>query len=365
MNISVVGVGYVGRALAQSLAKQHQVTVFDIDSKKTQGLGDDIRIASSLSLAAKESDYIIIAVPTDYDDASHQFNTASVDTVIAEILTENPTATIVIKSTVPVGYTRAKQLSYPEAALIFCPEFLRENSALEDAIHPTRIVVGYDKSNPCSTCKARQFAEIIRNLSGDKDVPILLVGMDEAEAIKLFANTYLALRVSYFNELDTYAMLRGLNSADIIKGVCLDPRIGEGYNNPSFGYGGYCLPKDTKQLLHNFDAVPQNLIEATIHSNKTRKEAIAQEIVHRVKTLNNPVIGIYRLSMKLGSDNYRQSAILDILPLLRMAGLTVQIYEPLVKEDRFLDAPVVHDRKEFLESSSIIVANRIDENLKP
>ena len=365
MKLAVIGIGYVGKALAEALSKNHSVYAFDIDSEKGKNLDARIQFVSSMEEALVQAEFTIIAVPTNYNESSHQFDVSKVFDVVEQIQAINKETTIVIKSTVPVGFTRILQQSYPCSTILFCPEFLRENKALEDVLHPARIVVGYEQSNRDSEDKSSRFATIMKNLSSNLDIPVLMTGFEEAEAIKLFSNTFLALRISYFNELDSYALHHHLNSEDIIRGVCMDPRIGEGYNNPSFGYGGYCLPKDTKQLLHNFDAVPQNLIEATIKSNATRKEAIAKEIVRLAKKQANPKVGIYRLSMKLGSDNFRQSAILDILPLLRGEGLELCLYEPLIHEKEYLGIPLINNVDEFLSASTLIVANRVDETLRP
>lgn len=361
MNISIIGIGYVGGALARLFARKHQVRVFDIDPSKTKSLPEGIIACETVGEAIRGADYILVAVPTDYDEKTHCFDTSNVDNVLQAIEEHAPHATAVIKSTIPVGYMEQADSKYRIDALFFSPEFLRETSALKDCLHPSRIIVGHRGQKE----KAAEFAEIMKELADEKDIPILLTGYREAEAIKLFSNTYLALRVSYFNELDTFAMLHHMDAADIIQGVCYDPRIGQGYNNPSFGYGGYCLPKDTKQLLNNFSSVPQNLIEAIVRSNDTRKKAVAERIVEEAKRRSpSPTIGIYRLVMKQGSDNFRQSAVIDLLALLLAADLKVQIYEPKIDADIFQGVPVCHTLDSFLSSSTLIVANRLDGNLK-
>ncbi len=384
MNITVVGIGYVGLSLAVMLSARHKVTALDVDPKRIDALnqrkspirdagieswlGDkrlDLRGITNPAEAYKDADFIIVAAPTNYDDATHRFDVSIVDSVLAKINECSPTATVVIKSTIPVGYTAMTQAKFPGLTLLFSPEFLRETKALEDNLNPSRIIVGYAKESQNSLEKARVFAQILADSAEKKDISVLLTGLAEAEAIKLFSNTYLALRVAYFNELDTYAMFRGLNTKEIIDGVCLDPRIQAHYNNPSFGYGGYCLPKDTKQLLHNFDTVPQNIIEAIVKSNETRKQAIATEILNAAKEKGDkPIIGIYRLTMKSGSDNFRQSAILDVIDLLKKEDVHLILFEPSCTTSPIDGLKLTPDLEQFKDSSDLIVANRLDASLK-
>lgn len=367
LKIAVVGTGYVGMSLATLLARQHKVVALDIIEEKVALINsskspvEDKEISYSLAnerlnlcatidkeFAYKDANYIIVATPTDYDPNTNYFNTKSVDSVIADAVLVNPNATIVIKSTVPVGYTENIRKKYGAAKIIFSPEFLREGRALYDNLHPSRIVVGQKSES------AAEFAEILRNCAVEQNVPVLLTGSTEAEAIKLFSNTYLAMRVAYFNELDTYAAKHDLDSRSIIEGVCLDPRIGKQYNNPSFGYGGYCLPKDTKQLLANFNGVPQQLIEAIVYSNSVRKKFIVDEIMRA----GEGVIGVYRLVMKEGSDNFRESSVQHIISALMKKGREVVIYEPSISEDTYLGCPVISEISKFKVESDIILANR-------
>lgn len=316
----------------------------------------------------------MIATPTNYDEKKNYFDTSSVEAAIAAVRQHSPHAWIVIKSTIPVGYTQQLRENLDDDHILFSPEFLREGHALYDNLYPSRIVVGAPQNDAESVEAAHQFASLLAegadpseefriNHDGSTGIPTLVVGTTEAEAIKLFANTYLALRVAYFNELDTYAESRGLNTREIIDGVCFDPRIGDGYNNPSFGYGGYCLPKDTKQLLANYNQVPQNLIEAIVDANRTRKEFVASEVMERIKDVQNPVIGIYRLTMKSGSDNFRQSAIQDVMKQFKANGVPVLIYEPTLDKPDFQGSEVTHNLSEFKERSSVIVANRWNNDL--
>lgn len=367
MKIAVAGTGYVGLSLAVLLARHHDVTAVDIDATKIGLLSsgrspiedadiqrhlDEVPLSLSATLdgdaAYASADLVIVATPTDYDPATNFFNTASVEAAVTQILTANPGAYIVLKSTVPVGFTRSLRERHPGAQIGFSPEFLREGRALHDNLYPSRIVVG-DRSE-----RGREFAEMLRAGSLAPDVRVLLTEPDEAEAIKLFANTYLALRVAYFNELDTYAATRGLDSAQIIEGVGLDPRIGTHYNNPSFGYGGYCLPKDTKQLLANYRNVPQNLITAIVDANTTRKDFIAADILRR----GPRVVGMYRLAMKAGSDNFRASSIQGVMKRIKAKGVEVIVYEPSLTEPEFFGSEVVRDLEEFLDRADVIVANR-------
>ncbi len=380
MNITVVGIGYVGLSLAVMLSSKHRVTALDTNEdkvalllKRVSPLQDDgiekwlkekeldLHPTSSLEEAYRDPSFIILAVPTNYDEKAHYFDTSILDGVLKELERRECRATIVIKSTIPVGYTNEASKRHPDLNILFSPEFLRESKALEDNLHPSRIVVG---SKPEEKEQASAFAELLASCAQSKDIPILLTGYEEAEAIKLFANTYLALRVAYFNELDTYAIYRDLDTKSIVEGVCLDPRIGGFYNNPSFGYGGYCLPKDTKQLLKNFDYVPQNLIRAIVDSNATRKAAIAKEIGEQAKAKKpHPVVGIYRLTMKSHSDNFRQSAILDIIEALRGEGLELRIYEPTLTEKEYLGLPVDNDLDSFKKECDLIAANRFTKDI--
>ena len=372
MKIAVAGAGYVGLSNALLLASHHDVTLVDIDSTRVDAInarhsplvdaGVEKALADpALTLTAtmdatraySDAELIIVATPTDYDPEKNYFNTSTVEAVVAQILSTNPSAVIVIKSTVPVGFTAAQQETHPHAHILFSPEFLREGSALYDNLHPSRIVVG-DKGE-----YGHLFANLMSQAALDTDVPILLTGPTEAEAIKLFSNTYLALRVAYFNELDTYAAVRGLDARSIIEGVGLDPRIGTHYNNPSFGYGGYCLPKDTKQLLANYANVPQNLIEAIVDANTTRKDFIATDILSR----HPGVVGVYRLVMKTGSDNFRTSSIQGIMKRIKAKGIPVIIYEPTLDEDEFFHSEIVHDLADFKARADVIIANRLTDDL--
>ena len=372
MKIAVFGLGYVGMASAVLLARQHQVVAIDVDPHRValvdagQSPVEDPDIGGyladpGLNLTASTdarltvgADFMVIATPTDYDPQANHFDTSSIETVIAWIAENSPDSVVVIKSTVPVGYTEHTSARYPQLTILFSPEFLREGRALHDNLHASRIVVG-NQDEP-----GRVFAGLLAEAALDEDVPILLTGPTEAEAIKLFANTYLALRVAYFNELDTYAATHGLSTREIIEGVGLDPRIGAHYNNPSFGYGGYCLPKDTKQLLANYDTVPQNLIAAVVDANTTRKDFVASDILRR----NPRVVGIYRLVMKEGSDNFRASSIQGIMKRIKAKGIQVVLYEPELPDDEFYGSPVVRDLDEFKRNVDLIVANRMVEELR-
>jgi UDPglucose 6-dehydrogenase len=374
LRITVVGAGYVGLANAVLLAQRNAVTLLDIDEHRIALVNDKkspiadteiepyllekklhLTATTDVANAYEKATFIIIAAPTNYDPNKNYFDTTIVETLISEALQQNPTATIVVKSTVPVGFTVRVRSTHPRASIIFSPEFLREGRALYDNLYPSRIVIG-DKSK-----RAREFAALLQTAAIKKDMPVIFTGPTEAEAIKLFANTYLAMRVAYFNELDTYAELKQLSSREIIKGISTDPRIGDYYNNPSFGYGGYCLPKDSKQLHANFDGVPSTLIRSIITSNDTRIKHIADSILSR----KPKVVGVHRLAMKAESDNFRESAIKHVIDHLHEAGVKVILFEPTLKDTKYEMVDVVEDFEDFIEQSDIIIANRLAKELEP
>lgn len=373
MKIAVAGTGYVGLSLATLLSQKNEVIALDVIPEKVEKINNrispikdkeiedffktkDLNLRATLDYkeAFEGAKFIIISTPTNYDDEKNHFDTSSVEDIIQKVIGMNINTTMVVKSTIPVGFIKAIKQKYNIDNIMFSPEFLREGKALYDNLYPSRIIVG-EKSE-----RAQEFANLLKNASLKDDVEIKFMDSTEAEAVKLFANTYLALRVAYFNELDTYAEIKGLNTKDIIEGVCLDPRIGSHYNNPSFGYGGYCLPKDTKQLLANYDNVPQNLIRAIVRSNRTRKKHITEMIMRK----NPETVGVYRLTMKSGSDNFRASAIQEIIDRLKLEGVDVIIYEPTLKAEQFNNCKVINNFEEFSKKSDVILANRLEEELK-
>ena len=387
MKIAVAGAGYVGFSLAFLLSGDHEVKVVDPDQGKVEKINRrvspikdpdiesrfgkedfDLVATADPKEGYRSAEFVIVAVPTNYDADLHFFDTSHVEEALQAITSANCDAVIVIKSTVPVGYTETLQKKYPGRAILFSPEFLRESKALHDNLHPSRIIVGRKGDDEKAVKAAKDFASLLQNAALVKDVPTLFMDPSEAEAVKLFSNTYLALRVAYFNELDTYALLKRLNAKAIIQGVCLDPRIQDFYNNPSFGYGGYCLPKDSKQLLANYADVPQNLIEAIVKSNQTRKEFIAEEILRLARFGQGEgkqlVVGIYRLAMKANSDNFRDSSVLGVLKILKEKGVETLIYEPSLQEGEFLGSEVVKDLADFKKRSGLIVANRDSRELE-
>ena len=386
MKFTVVGTGYVGLSIATLLAIDNKVEAVDINTKRVElinkgiptiedalikeyfenkiNFGKDNNLYATTTPNYKESDIVIIAVPTNYDENANYFDTSIVEKVISEVVSENKNSLIVIKSTIPIGFCNRMIEKYNTPNIVFSPEFLRESRALYDNLYPSRIIVGTNGDKLVNE-KAKSFIEILKNSILLEDVPTMIIGVTEAESVKLFSNSYLAMRVSYFNELDTCSEINNLNSQEIITGVCLEPRIGMDYNNPSFGYGGYCFPKDTKQLLSNFNGVPENIISAIVSSNTTRKEFIANEILKKLDYDKNKVVGVYRLTMKSNSDNFRCSAIQDIINIIKSKGVEVIIYEPLIEDTEFTGCKIVNDLKTFTSVSDIIIANRFDTKLNP
>ncbi len=379
MKIAVAGTGYVGLSMAVLLSQHNQVIATDIIPEKIEMINNkkspiqdkeveeylatkELNLYATLDAekAYTDADFIVIATPTNYDPQKNYFDTSAVENVIETVLKYNTNAYMIIKSTIPVGYTEQVRRKYNSNKILFSPEFLRESKALYDNLYPSRIIVGTDEDDKACEEASREFADLLKRGAIKKDVDVLFMGFTEAEAVKLFSNTYLALRVAYFNELDTYAEVRGLNTKQIIEGVGLDPRIGNHYNNPSFGYGGYCLPKDTKQLLANYNDVPNNIIGAIVDANRTRKDFIADRII----SMNPKVVGIYRLTMKSNSDNFRASSVQGVMKRIKAKGIEVVVYEPTLKEESFFNSKVLRDINAFKQISDVIIANRFNEEIE-
>ena len=382
MKIAVIGMGYVGLANAVLLAKHNEVVVVDIIQRKVDLLNNkkspvsdkdienylqneslNIKATTNIKDAIEGASYVLVCTPTDYNPDTNKFDTSSIDKIIEDVKTYNSKAWIVIKSTVGIGYSKQAISQHMCPQILFSPEFLREGKALNDLLYPNRIIVGIPEKNEHYLSKAEEFISLLEEGAIKKDIQKLITGITEAESVKLFSNTFLALRVAYFNELDTFAKSKDLNTADIIKGVCADPRIGDYYNNPSFGYGGYCLPKDAKELKENFNRVPENLVTAIVESNETRVKFIANDILKLINNPNKDVVGVYRLTMKLDSDNFRQSSIVSVLELLRAKGINIVIYEPKILDKQYMGLDVINKLDEFKRKATLIVANRYDSSL--